>query len=186
MLRAVETAPKGRKTKRASKPEKAAAENTPLEIRDEHFMSDSGLATTYAEEKIIGTDDPDLTGQLGNQLLNSFWRPEGASVDDRAAQIRAAVGTLKGIAPRDEMEGMLAVQMIATHHASMECFRRAMLPSQPLESRDSNLKHGEKLTRIYREQMEALQRGRQKRQSEPSSPQADVESKGQKSLKKAA
>ncbi len=106
-------------------------------------MSDSGLATTFAEEKIIGTDDPDLTGQLGDQLLNSFWRPQGASVDDRAAQIRAAVGALKGIAPRDEMEGMLAVQMIATHHAAMECFRRALLPIESFVCREANIKHAE-------------------------------------------
>jgi hypothetical protein len=186
MLRAVETASKGRKAKRVSKPEKAAAESTPRKIRDEHFMSDSGQAAGYAEAKIMGTDDPVLTGHLGDQLCNSLWTPEGMSSEDFVAQIAAALRALNGIAPRDEMEGMLAVQMIATHHAAMECFRRAMLPSQPLESRDSNLKHAEKLTRIYREQMEALQRGRQKRQSEPSSPQADVESKGQKSLKKAA
>ncbi len=186
MLRAVETAPKGRKTKRASKPEKAAAESTPREIRDEHFISDSGLATTYAEEKIIGTDDPDLTGQLGDQLLNSIWRPQGASVDDRAAQIRAAVGTLKGIAPRDEMEGMLAVQMIATHHAAMECFRRAMLTNQSFQGREANLKHAEKLTRIYREQMEAVRHGRQKTQPKPSRQEPEAESKGQKALKRVA
>ncbi len=134
----------------------------------------------------MGTDDPLLTGQLGDQLCNSLWVPEGMSSDDFVAQIAAALYALKGIAPRDEMEGMLAVQMIATHHAAMECFRRAMLRGQTFEGRESNLKHAEKLTRIYREQMEALKRGRQKRQSEPSSPQADVESKGQKSLKKAA
>ncbi len=81
MLRAVETAPKERKSKRVSKPKKEAAEGTPRKIRNEHFMSDSGLATTYAEEKIIGTDDPYLTGQLGDQLLNSFWRPQGASAE---------------------------------------------------------------------------------------------------------
>ena len=32
-----------------------------------------------------------------------------------------------GIAPRDELEGMLAAQLLAAHNATMECHRRAML-----------------------------------------------------------
>ena len=32
------------------------------------------------------------------------------------------------IKPTDEIEGMLAAQMVAAHNATMECYRRAMLP----------------------------------------------------------
>jgi hypothetical protein len=32
---------------------------------------------------------------------------------------------LAGIAPKDELEGMMAAQLIAAHSAAMECFRRA-------------------------------------------------------------
>ena len=134
----------------------------------------------------MGTGSPDLTGQLGDQLCNSIWTPEGTSADDIVAEKTAALHALKGIAPRDETEGMLVVQMIATHHAAMECFRRAMLIGQTFEGRESALKHAEKLTRIYREQMEALRRGRQKPQSKSNRQQADAESKGQKALKRAA
>src|SRR3954453_16145805 len=33
-------------------------------------------------------------------------------------------GMVKGIGPRDIVEGMLAAQMVATHEAAMECLRR--------------------------------------------------------------
>ena len=81
MLRAVETAPKECKAKRVSKPKKAAEKKTRRKIRGDHFMSDTGLATTFAEAKIMGTDDPDLTGQLGDQLCNSLWMSEDMSAE---------------------------------------------------------------------------------------------------------
>ncbi len=81
---------------------------------------------------------------------------------------------------------MLAVQMVATHHAAMECFRRAMIPDQMFEGRESDLKHAEKLTRIYRERMEALQRVRQRTQTKPSQQEGGTEAKGRKALKRVA
>jgi hypothetical protein len=56
---------------------------------------------------------------------------------------------LAGIGPRDEIEGMLAAQMIAVHNAAMECLRRAMLPNQSFEARQLNLNLANKLSRTY-------------------------------------
>ncbi len=182
MLKLVEIAPEGSKAKRDCKPKKGAAKETSPRLRLDHVITDSGVAASYAEAKIMGTADPGLSGQLGDQLCNSLWRPKDMSVDDLGVEIKAALQALEGISPRDEMEGMLAVQMIATHHAAMECFRRAMIPSQTFEGRESCLKHAEKLTRIYREQMEALQRYRHKAQPKPSPQEADAEAKGRKVL----
>src|SRR5215212_9804910 len=39
-------------------------------------------------------------------------------------------GMVKGIGPRDVVEGMLAAQMVATHEAAMECLRQAALAEQ--------------------------------------------------------
>jgi hypothetical protein len=36
------------------------------------------------------------------------------------------IAGLNGIAPRDEMEGMIAAQMLACHDAAMGCFREAL------------------------------------------------------------
>src|SRR5215471_7431265 len=45
----------------------------------------------------------------------------------RYEQYSATVAALAGIGPKDELEGMMAAQLIAAHNAPMECYRRAML-----------------------------------------------------------
>jgi hypothetical protein len=41
--------------------------------------------------------------------------------------MQAALAAMIGMKPRGEHEGMLIGQLIATHNAAMECYRRAML-----------------------------------------------------------
>jgi hypothetical protein len=53
---------------------------------------------------------------------------------DRNRQLFVAVKGLWAFAPTDEIEGMIAAQAMAAHHASMECSRRAMVPDQPFEA----------------------------------------------------
>jgi len=53
----------------------------------------------------------------------------------RQRQYNAAIAGLIGIAPQDEIEGMIAAQLIATHNATIECHRRAMIGEQTLECR---------------------------------------------------
>ena len=48
-----------------------------------------------------------------------------------------------GIAPRDELEGMMAAQLVAAHNAAMECYRRAMIGEQSFEGRSENLNSGQ-------------------------------------------
>src|SRR6516162_6371304 len=40
-------------------------------------------------------------------------------------QVNALLAAMAGMKPRDEIEGMLCGQLIATHQAAMECYRRA-------------------------------------------------------------
>lgn len=55
--------------------------------------------------------------------------PRSAACETSRAATRpkdaAAVSGLVGIALRDEIEGMIAAEMIAAHNAVMECYRRA-------------------------------------------------------------
>ena len=37
----------------------------------------------------------------------------------------ATGAALAGVGPKDELEGMMAAQLIAAHNAAMECYRRA-------------------------------------------------------------
>jgi hypothetical protein len=72
----------------------------------------------------------------------------------------AALQMMKGLAPRDEAEGLLVAQMVATHSAALDCLRRAILEGQSFEGRELNLKHGEKLMALYVRQQEALDKHR--------------------------
>jgi hypothetical protein len=69
-----------------------------------------------------------------NQTVNSLWL---AHSDDqtRNRQLNAVIAGLDGIGPKDELEGMIAGQLIAAHNAAMECYRRAMIPEQSFEAR---------------------------------------------------
>jgi hypothetical protein len=71
---------------------------------------------------------------------------------------------LIGIGPRDELEGMMAAQLIAAHNAAMECYRRAMIGEQTVEGRSENLTQANKLSRTYATLLEALNRHRGNRQ----------------------
>src|SRR5262245_56266735 len=57
---------------------------------------------------------------------------------------------------------MIAAQLIAAHSATMECYRRAMMPGQTFEGRRENLSQASKLSRTYAVLLEALDRHRGK------------------------
>ena len=59
---------------------------------------------------------------------------------------------------------MLAAQMVATHEAAMECFRRAALAEQTFAGRELGLKYGDRLVRSFAALTDALNRHRGKGQ----------------------
>jgi hypothetical protein len=112
---------------------------------------------------IGGSNSDTWNNLIANQAITSIWNGHS----DEAQTIEkneAAVSALMAIGPRDEMEGMMAAQLIAAHNAAMECYRRAMLPEQPFEGRRENLSQANKLSRTYATLMEALNRHRGKGQ----------------------
>jgi hypothetical protein len=66
--------------------------------------------------------------------------------------------------PADEIEGMLAAQAMAMHHASMECSRRAMVHEQPFEVAQGFRKAAANASRNFIELLAALDRKRGKGQ----------------------
>lgn len=112
--------------------------------------------------QLSGSPSGAFTFTLINQLGNTLYL--GPSPDPRLVEVvqAAMMDAIKGIAPWDPMEGMLAAQLVATHQAVMECYRRAHLPEQSFEGRDVALKHAAKLTRSYAALLEALNRHRGK------------------------
>ena len=75
---------------------------------------------------------------LGNQAVQALW-VKNSSQEERERQLTATLAALAGIAPKDELEGMMAAQLVAAHNAAMECYRRAMIGEQTFEGRRENL-----------------------------------------------
>lgn len=112
---------------------------------------------------ISGSDNDDFSNILGSQVVNTLWR-EPYDFDEQTQLMQAALAAMIGMKPRDELEGMLIGQLIATHNAAMECYRRAMLGEQTFEGRRENLNQANKLCRSYAALTETLDRHRGKGQ----------------------
>ena len=67
---------------------------------------------------------------------------------------------LNGIQPQDEIEGMLAVQMIGVHNLAMETLKRAMLGGQNDKGKELNVYQATKMLRTFIAQMDALKKYR--------------------------
>jgi hypothetical protein len=111
-----------------------------------------------------GSESGHFNLKLMNQIWNALWQGEEPAEWIVEMGRTAATAALKGIAPRDTLEGMLAAQMVATHESAMDCFRRAQLPNQTFEGRRMNLEFANKLVRSYAALVETLDKHRGKGQ----------------------
>ncbi len=130
-------------------------------------------------EEATGTNIPELQQRLINQVSEALWLPEGLSDEERMERILSAILMLKGIKPADEIEGMLAAQMVSTHNAAMECLRRAMIQGQTFHGQEQSMKHATKLISIYSRQIEVLNKHRGKGQQTVTVEHVNVQSGGQ-------
>jgi hypothetical protein len=131
------------------------------------------------ELKAIGGSQSDHWNQtIANQAVRTLWtaHSDAKTLD---SQHSATVSALVGIGPKDEMEGMIAAQLIAAHNAAMECHRRAMLGEQTFEGRRENLAQANKLSRTYATLLDALNRHRGKGQQKVTVEHVHVHSGGQ-------
>jgi hypothetical protein len=128
---------------------------------------------------IGGSMSDDWNNILANQTIRTLWFFESSDADDIRQQRHAAVEALIGIKPGDELEGMIAAQLIACHNASMECYRRAMLGEQTLEGHRESLTQANKLSRTYATLLDALNRHRGKGQQKVTVEHVHVHSGGQ-------
>jgi hypothetical protein len=117
-----------------------------------------------SEMKLIGGSDSNAWNNLlANQALNCV-STEHSDGQRTATQIKGTIDALVGIGPQDELEGMLAAQLLATHNAAMDCHLRAMLSEQTSEARQENLAQANKLSRTFSTLLETLNRHRGKGQ----------------------
>ena len=109
-----------------------------------------------------GSFDMDVHHTLLSQLFLTLDIENGKSDETVGQRLRAAMAVLREIGPLDVVEGMLGVQMAATHNTAMDCLRRAAVPDVSDDVRDRNLKSATKLLKLYMEQVDALRRKRSK------------------------
>jgi len=131
------------------------------------------------ELKFIGGSHSDKwNGALANQTMQALWT-NNADENEQQNLMDATVAALMGIEPNDELEGMMAAQLIASHNASMECYRRAMIGEQSFEGRKENLNQANKLSRTWTTLLDALNKHRGKGQQKVTVEHVHVHSGGQ-------
>jgi hypothetical protein len=154
----------GKKTDKETKPSTVVA-NDPDDLK--------GIL-----KNIGGSRSDHWNNTLANQAVQALWLKHSDPAT-RDKQYSATVAALVGIGPKDELEGMMAAQLIAAHNAAMECYRRAMIGEQTFEGRRENLAQANKLSRTYATLLEALNRHRGKGQQKVTVEHVHVHAGGQ-------
>jgi len=129
-------------------------------------------------KNVGGSPSDSFNSEIANQAIQALWL-KNSSPEQRDKQLSATVAAMIGIAPKDELEGMIAGQLIASHSAAMECYRRAMIGEQSFEGRRENLTQANKCSRTYAALLEALNRHRGKGQQKVVVEHVNVHAGGQ-------
>lgn len=110
----------------------------------------------------FGTLDPGFSNLMLSGLLNAAC-DGGPSNPPSERALNQVLAAANGIGARDEIEGMLATQMVATHFAAITLLRR-LKGADTIPQQASAGSLAVKLLRTYTMQVEALQRYRGKGQ----------------------
>lgn len=140
-----------------------------------HRLDSSNPKLNY----IGGSNFDAWNNTIASQAAGSIWHghnPDGERTRERQV---ASLSLLAGISPNDEFEGMLAAQILASHNAAMECYRRAMIAEQTFDGRKENLGQANKLSRTHATLLEALNRHRGKGQQKVTVEHVHVHKGGQ-------
>jgi len=124
----------------------------------------------------FGTVDPDCLHGLLNQVI--LGHPETKKTN-LAYIVNKTTPLLHAIAPRNELEGMLAVQMVSVHNLVMEIMKRAVRPNQNNDDIKQKINMVTKLNRTFVAQIEALNKHRGKGQQKMTVEHVHVSDGGQ-------
>lgn len=108
------------------------------------------------------TDKASLQVMLDRQIAEALWVPSDLSPDEILERMKTAVAAVESLKPQGILEQMLAVQIVATHNAALDCFRRAALPGQSPHVWEMSLRQGGKLMAACLRHMESFARLRDK------------------------
>ncbi|WP_417463246.1 hypothetical protein [Kordiimonas sp.] len=117
------------------------------------------LAHQNALCRIFGTTDATLANALLSQCLKPLQANEASDEHPGNDERAFMVSIVNELAPRDPVERMLAVQMAATHVATIRS-ARSMAYSGSLAARQAHYTGFNKLARTFAAQVEALRKHR--------------------------
>ena len=125
-----------------------------------------------------GVQDLEVASHLAQQVI-SVLSLANLGEEEKKRRIKSAFNLLKQIKPQNELEGILAAQMLGVHETAMECLQQSRLPGQTHAGRDCNLKHAAKFMGLFTKQLEALDRLRGKGQQKITVERVNAASGGQ-------
>ena len=139
--------------------------------------SDNARLTKVGLYQAFGTTSIDFVDHMFDKLIAAACE-SNRDKPLTQTQINSVIAAMAGINPQDEVEAMLASQMIATHFAAMRRFS-GIKNSETIPQLDSNGNMAIKLMRTFAAQMEALSRYRSKGQQKMTVEHVHVHAGGQ-------
>jgi hypothetical protein len=130
----------------------------PFEVGPDHPDSVVGQVSLLEG---FGTTERDFANQQVIALIHAVQGPGEGPIKELA--VNAALAAVNAIEPKDEVEGMLAAQMAATHHLALDMMQRAGRADY-LHKVGVYGNLGAKFLRAFTAQLDALQRYRGKGQ----------------------
>jgi hypothetical protein len=124
----------------------------------------------------FGTAEPGFANLMLVNIINAAC-DGGSARPPGEEDINRALAAVSGIGARDEIEGMLAPHMVATHFAAMSVLRQ-LKGSETIPQQDSNGNLATKLLQTFTMKVEALQRYRGKGQQKVTVEHVHVHSRG--------
>ena len=110
----------------------------------------------------LGTTDVCLQNHLLEQIIRTFKGTEsegGVNKEVSVEAVNKTLSILSGIQPQDELEGMLAVQMIGVHNMAMDYMGKATRTDR-VDFMSNYMNVATKSLRTFTAQMEALKKYR--------------------------
>jgi hypothetical protein len=149
---AIEAAVSAVRSRRPRVAVETSAKGDVLQIDSPHSDED-GLAVRLVDA--FGTESADFSNHAIARL-GAVVKRKGAALPTQR-ELNAGLAAIDGLKPRDEIEAMLALQMVATHETAMEMLTRAKQAEfMPQLQECGSL--AVKLMRTYTAQVEALAR----------------------------
>jgi hypothetical protein len=104
--------------------------------RGSRALKAASPSPVLAERNLLsGSADESFTRSITASAVHATWGHGGNETPEhRTQRIQATLAALRGFAPTNEVEAMVAAQAVALHAASMECARRSMIAEQPFEA----------------------------------------------------